>query len=143
MIVYDSNILLYAYNLLAPQHMIARTWLESVLSSSEPVVLPWPVISSFLRISTNSRAFLQPLEMKEAIDAVNAWMGCSNVIVPVPTERHWLIFSNLLAEGQVRGSMTTDAEIAAYTVENGATLYTCDRGFARFPNLKFVNPLQP
>jgi toxin-antitoxin system PIN domain toxin len=141
LIVPDANLLLYAYNLVAPQHTIARNWLESTLSGNELVLFPWPVLSAFLRISTSSHAFHQPLSIEEAIETVNAWMGQRNAIAALPTDNHWLVLSKLLKEGNVRGAMTTDAEIAAYAVEHGATLYTCDRGFARFPDLKFINPL--
>ena len=141
MIIPDSNLLLYAYNLAAPQHTVARNWLEDILSGNELVLFPWPVLSAFLRISTSAHAFQQPLSMDEAIETVNAWMGQSNAMATVATDSHWVVFSKLLRDGNVRGAMTTDAEIAAYAVEHGATLYTCDRGFARFPGVKFVNPL--
>ena len=48
----------------------------------------------------------------------------------------------MLLEGQVRGPMTTDAQLAALTIEYGGVLYTSDRDFARFPGLRWVNPLQ-
>jgi len=47
----------------------------------------------------------------------------------------------MLVEGNANGPLVTDAEIAALTLENGGTLYTTDRGFARFPALKWINPL--
>ncbi len=79
--------------------------------------------------------------MGEAIETVGEWFEQPKVMAAVPTDRHWLIFSQVLTEGQVSGRSTTDAEIAAYAIEYGATLCTCDRGFARFPGLKFLNPL--
>lgn len=141
MIIPDANLLLYAYNLVSPQHTVARNWLESVLSGNEVVLFPWLVLSAFLRVSTSPHAFREPLSMEFAIETVNAWMGQRNAIAALPSDKHWLVFSKLLREGNVRGAMTTDAEIAAYAVEHGATLYTCDRGFARFPDLKVINPL--
>jgi len=141
MILCDVNLLLYAYNPTAKEHTLAVNWLETILSGSEAVAFCWPVISAFLRVSTNPRAFLDPLTMPEAIQHVNEWLERKNSTVTVPGPEHWLIFSQLLGEGQVRGAMTTDAEIAAYAVEYGAVLHTADRGFARFPNLKTLNPL--
>lgn len=141
MIVPDANVLLYAYNLVAPQHTTARSWLESVLSGKELVLFPWPVLSAFLRISTSPHAFRQPLSMDESIEAIDAWLERDIAIVALPSNDHWMVFSKLLKEAKVRGPMTTDAEIATYAIEHGATLYTCDRGFARFPGLAFVNPI--
>jgi len=59
-----------------------------------------------------------------------------------PTERHWTLFQRMLVEGQVRGPLTSDAELAALTIEYGGVLYTTDRDFARFPGLRWVNPLE-
>jgi uncharacterized protein len=47
----------------------------------------------------------------------------------------------MLVEGQVTGPLVTDAEIAALTIEYGGVLHTTDRDFARFPGLRWVNPL--
>jgi hypothetical protein len=47
----------------------------------------------------------------------------------------------MLVEGKASGPLTTDAQLAALTIENGGVLYTTDRDFARFPGLKWVNPL--
>ena len=37
--------------------------------------------------------------------------------------------------------MATDAQLAALTIEYGGRPYTTDRDFARFPGLRWVNPL--
>jgi predicted nucleic acid-binding protein len=58
-----------------------------------------------------------------------------------PGERHWSIFQWMLIEGQVRGPLATDAQLAALTIEYGGVLHTTDRGFARFPGLRWINPL--
>jgi len=141
MILCDANLLLYAYNSVAKEHSPAANWLETVLSGSEVVGFCWPVISAFVRISTNPSAFPSPLSMDEAVGYVNEWLDQKNSAVVAPGPDHWLTFSRLLKEGKVRGSAATDAEIAAYSIEYGAILHTADRGFARFPNLKFLNPL--
>jgi predicted nucleic acid-binding protein len=48
----------------------------------------------------------------------------------------------MLLEGQARGPLITDADLAALTVEYGGILHTTDRDFARFPGLRWTNPLQ-
>lgn len=47
----------------------------------------------------------------------------------------------MLIEGQARGPLVTDAQLAALTVEHGGVLYSTDRDFARFPGLRSENPL--
>ena len=141
MIACDTNLLLYAYNAVDPRHTLARNRLKAALTGNEQVGLAWPVISGFLRLSTNSRAFLQPFEMSEAVAIVTRWLKQPNLILLEPTNRHWSILSQLLLSGQVRGDKTTDAEIAALAMEHGAVLHTANRDFARFPGLRTFNPL--
>ncbi len=59
-----------------------------------------------------------------------------------PGERHWSLFRQMLLGGKASGPLTTDAELAALTIECGGVLYTTDRDFARFPGLRWVNPLE-
>ena len=141
MILADTNLLLYAYNVLDKHHTQARNWFKAAVNGKERFALCWPVISGFLRVSTSARAFLQPFETAEAVEIVTRWMKYPNITVLEPTSEHWVIFSEMLVAGQVRAAMTTDAEIATYAIEHGAVLHTADRDFARFPKLKTCNPL--
>jgi predicted nucleic acid-binding protein len=43
----------------------------------------------------------------------------------------------------VLGGDVRDAHLAALAIEHGATLATTDRGFARFPGLSALDPLEP
>ncbi len=39
------------------------------------------------------------------------------------------------------GNLVTDAHLAALAIENGCSLASTDADFARFPKLKWFNPL--
>lgn len=58
-----------------------------------------------------------------------------------PRRRHWEIFADLVRETQARANVVPDAYLAALAIENGATFVTRDRGFARFPGLRLIDPL--
>ncbi len=141
MILADANLLLYAYNRDAAEHTAARQWLEEQLSAPALFCFAWQTITAFLRISTNARAFAQPLTIVEATTIVGEWLERTQVVVLSPSERHWEIFSNLLATGQATGPLVMDAHLAALALEHGCTLATTDRDFARFPRLQMINPL--
>ena len=79
--------------------------------------------------------------METAIAAAQQWMDLKQVRILAPGERHWTLLQQMLINGKVRGPLTTDAELAALTIEHGGVLYTTDRDFARFPGLRWVNPL--
>jgi hypothetical protein len=141
LILVDANILLYAEDSLNPRHQQARVWWDDQLSQSGPVCLCWTVLSVFIRIGTNPRVFENPLSLEQAIARVNSWLDqpCTRVIRP--TEQHWTIFQQMLTGGQAVANLVTDAHLAALAIEHGCKLASTDSDFARFPKLKWSNPL--
>lgn len=142
MIVPDANLLLYAYDRDSQYQARAAAWLSSTFSGAELVGMPWQTIGAFLRISTNSRIFASPLSMEQAVALVDEWLAQDKVRLLAQGERHWTILKEVLRRGAVVGPQTTDAQLAAVTMEHGGVLHTTDRDFARFPGLRWVNPLE-
>jgi hypothetical protein len=140
-ILVDSNILLYAEDALSPLHDVAREWWDGQLSGTSPVCLCWPVIGAFIRIGTNPRVFEIPLPLKAAIARVQSWLDqpCTRLIYA--TERHWSTYQDLLVEGQANGNLVTDAHLAALALQHSCELMSTDADFARFPRLRWTNPL--
>jgi len=141
MIVLDVNLLLYAHMSVSPFHGAARTWFEETLSSTAEVGVPLQSAMAFLRIVTNQSIPLGRLEMEKAIEIVEGWLGQPNVRLLYPADGHWPIFRRMLLEGHAGGVLSTDAHLAAITMEYGGTLYTTDSDFKRFPGLRWKNPL--
>jgi toxin-antitoxin system PIN domain toxin len=141
MILVDANLLLYAYQPRAAQHVRAKQWLERALSGSELVRFAWVTVWGFVRIATNPRVFEQPLSVSEAEAIVSSWLARPNAGILEPGERHWEVLRGLIHDGQTSGALVMDAVLAAIALEHGATLYSTDRDFSRFPRLKCVNPL--
>jgi toxin-antitoxin system PIN domain toxin len=142
MIVLDVNLLIYAYDTTCPEHRKARAWVERALSANEPIGLPWQTLSAFLRVLTYPGLFGERFTMGQALVIVDKWIALPHVRTLSPGERHWSLFREVLASGDARGKLTSDAALAALTIEYGGVLYTNDRDFARFPRLRWVNPLQ-
>ena len=141
MIVLDANILLYAYDEASAFHQKARRWLEGAFSDGSTIGLPWQNVAAFLRIVTNSKLPGVRFTVEEAVEIVDRWLEQPGVQLLAPGDRHWSVFRGAIIEGQARGPLITDGLLAALTIEWGGVLYTTDRGFARFPGLRWVNPL--
>lgn len=141
MILIDANLLLYAYHPKAEQHGASRAWLEAALGGCELVRFAWLTLWAFLRIGTNPRVFERPLSTSEADAVISSWLAQPAAGILEPGERHWDILRGLMRAGQTSGPLVMDAVVAAIAVEHGATLCTTDRDFARFPGLKWMNPL--
>ncbi len=141
MIVFDANLLIYAYDGGSSYHTKAREWVENTFSGDELVGLPWHAITAFLRIMTNKRLPGSRFSLEQASQIVDQWLEQPNVRTLAPGEHHWPLLRSMLTEGQAAGALANDAQIAALTIEHGGVLHTADRDFARFPGLRWVNPL--
>ncbi len=141
MILVDANILLYAEDSLSPRHEQARLWWDAQLSGTGIVCLCWTVLCAFIRIATNPRVFEGPLSLEQGIARVQSWLDQPSTRIVRPTDRHWTIFQQMLTDGQAVANLVTDAHLAALAVEHGCVLASTDSDFARFPKLKWKNPL--
>ena len=141
MIVVDVNLLLYATFMPFAQHEAARAWFEKALNGHDQMLLPGVSVFGFVRIATNPRVFEKPLRIEEALSAVESWLGQPHVHFLVPGPRHLEIAFGLLRELGAARNLTTDVQLAAHAIENQATLCSNDSDFARFPGLRWANPL--
>lgn len=141
MILVDANLLIYAHVGSFPQHEAARRWLDAQLSASRLVGLPWPSLLGFLRIVTNPRIFERPEPVAEAWRQVGAWLESDAAWIPQPTERHRDILGPLLAAADVQANLVPDAHLAALAIEHGLLVCSTDGDFARFPEVRWHNPL--
>ena len=140
MILVDANLLLYAYHPQAEQHEKSRAWLEAALSGPDLVHFPWLTLWAFPRIVTNPRVFERPLSTSEAEAAISSWLA--RPAAGIRTRRAPL--GHPARPGTRRPNdwpAGMDAVLAAIALEHGATIYTTDCDFTRFPGLKWMNPL--
>ncbi len=141
MIVPDTNLLIYAYDRSSPHHVKAKGWWESVLSGREPVGIPWVVVLAFVRIMTHPVACTRPLDVIQVRNEVEYWCDFSHIRLLVPSEETMQMFFYLLEEADLGGNLSTDALIAAHAIEHAAIVYSNDRDFGRFKQLRTRNPL--
>jgi uncharacterized protein len=139
----DANLLLFAVDASSPFHQAAATWLTDALNGPRRVAVPWSALSAFLRVSTHPRASEHPLSPEEAWRYVDEWLACETVWIPGPTDRHAGILRELVLSYQLRGNLVSDADLAALAIEHGLTVYSADTDFARFSEIRWVNPLAP
>jgi toxin-antitoxin system PIN domain toxin len=140
-LIVDANILLYAVDSSSPQHDRARSWLEDALNGHGRVGLPWPSLTAFLRISTHPRVSADPLSRKDAWGFVEDWLAAGPAWIPVPTDRHAEVLGRLLGDGDLRGNLVADADLAALAIEHGVGVCSADSDFARFTGLEWFNPV--
>jgi toxin-antitoxin system PIN domain toxin len=136
----DANVLLYAVNEDAPNHAVARSWLDDALAGHETVAFAWIVLLAFLRLSTRPGLFPQPLALGQAADVVELWLGRPAAIVAHPTERHLSLIRGLLTSVGTAANLVTDAHLAALALEHGAEIVSFDRDYQRFEGVRWRTP---
>ena len=141
MTVVDANLLLYAYNADAPQQAKAAQWLTELFESGETIGLPWTTLWAFVRISTNSRIWTNPLPARQAFAFIREWLSQPGVVVLAPGVRHAEILERLVVDHVAAGALLADAVLAALAIESGAILASTDQDFRRFPELRWKDPL--
>ncbi len=138
--IIDANLLIYAYDKDAPQHALAKAWLEDVYKNDDLVGLPRLVLLAFLRISTNPRIMNTPIKTEIAMEIVENLVAHAKTVVVDCGPNHWKVFRDLVVRSGVYGPSITDAFLASLAIEHGATLCSCDAGFRRYAELSLEIP---
>lgn len=137
----DANLLLYAADERSPHHGPAAEWIEERLNGPRRVGLPWQSLAAFLRIATHPRAVARPLTPSEGWRQVEDWLAAPAAWVPIPGPAHAELLGELIVGHEVSGNLVPDAQLAALAIEHGLTVCSADTDFARFPDVRWHNPL--
>lgn len=139
----DANVLLYAVDTESPHHIVAANWLTTALNGNRRVALPWQSTGAFVRIATHPKIMREPLNADDAASYVDAWLACGVVWVPPTSANTTRIFSEILRRSGATGNLVPDAQLAAIALEHGLTVISADTDFAKFPEVRWENPLRP
>lgn len=134
--------LLYAHREELDAHDRALDWLRATLGEPTAFGLSDLVLSGFLRVATHPRVFDPPTPLERALAFVRALAERPNRVAIEPGPRHWRIFTDLCVAAGASGNMLPDAFLAALAIESGSEWITLDRGFARYPGLRWRHPLE-
>jgi hypothetical protein len=137
----DANLLVYAVDRESRFQERAAGWLEQALSGPTRVGFPWPTLLSFLRIATHPRALRAPLAGPDAWSFVADWLHCPGAWIPEPGPGHAELLQRLIETHDVSGNLIPDAHLVALAIEHGLPVVSSDSDFARFPEVRWLNPL--
>lgn len=142
MIAVDTNILIYAHREDSPFYTIASSRIAELAEGTAAWAIPWPCLHEFLSIVSNPRIFAPPTPMSSALNQVAGWLQSPTLVLLAETHVHWEALRKLIENGGVYGPRVHDARVAALCLQNGVReLWSADRDFKRFSNLRVVNPL--
>lgn len=141
MLLPDVNVLVYAHRQDGPEYLLYRRWLEGMVGGDAAFGMADLVLSGFLRIVTSPRVFAYPTPIDVATSFAEELRVLPNCVPVAPGPRHWSIFCRLCREAGAKGNLVPDAYLAALAIESGSEWVTTDRGFSRFPGLRWRHPM--
>jgi toxin-antitoxin system PIN domain toxin len=141
-IAIDTNILVYADREDSPFHEGVTRAVSHLAEGAAVWAIPWPCVHEFFAIVTHPRIYAPPTPLSRALAQVDAWLESPTLSVLSETPVHWATLRALLAKGHVSGAQVHDARVAALCRQHGVReLWSADRDFVRFAELRVVNPL--
>ena len=144
MLVFDTNVLVYAVDQDSPFHDPCRNSVLQARDNPSPAFLTWNICYEFLRVTTHARTSVSPWTPWEAWGFLEALLDSPGFDLLVPTQRHAAVLARILTElPDVRGNLFHDLHTAVLMREHGINrICTRDTDFHRFPFLTVVDPMR-
>jgi len=141
--VVDTNVLVYAADVRAPEHARCRALLERWRAQPGAWYLTWGNCYEFLRVVTHPRVLRHPWTSQAAGEFLAVLRQSPGLSMLTPTDRHAAVLAAVIAEvPMIAGNLWHDAETAVLMREHGIRrICTRDTDFARFPFVEIVDPL--
>lgn len=136
MILWDVNLWVYAFRQDSPYHIDSKKILQEGLTGRSQFLFFSQIASSFLRLVTNPKIFVEPSHLDEAWAFVDVLKDLPNARFAEVDEMTFGIFKHLSLVHTVKGNEVPDILLAALAIRYDAVLVTADRGFSRFRELQ-------
>jgi hypothetical protein len=141
MIAVDTQILVYSHRTELAEHSQALAKMKELVARRERWAIPMHCLVEFYA-NVTSRKFKVPSTPEQAMGQTSAWLASPECVVLTEDAKTWLITRDLVLRAWTRGKHTYDARIAAVCLQHGVSeLWTNDRDFFDFPDLRVRNPL--
>lgn len=144
MILPDVNVLVYAHRADSRLHEPCRDWLQGLVEGDDEIALVDTALAGTVRVVTNRAAFADPTPVAHAVAFVEWVASAARARWISSGDETWRQFRRFAEpDAGIAGNRVPDAYLAAVAVTHGARLATADRGFARYPGLRFFDPASP
>ena len=142
MIAVDTNLLVYSHREDSSWHEAASSLVRELAEGRSSWAIPWPCIHEFFSVVTHPRIYDPPTPRGRVLEQIDAWLESPSLVLLREIDDYWDLLRSLLEKGQINGPRVHDARIAAICLCHGVReLWTADRDFSRFRELRTRNPL--
>ncbi|MBA2496158.1 MAG: PIN domain-containing protein [Acidimicrobiia bacterium] len=138
----DTNILVYASNVDAPEHERAAALVAYLAAGPSLVLLLWPAVLGYLRVATHPSIFASPLSHAEAAANVESLLARPHVRVAGELENFWDSYRRVTGGVAPRGNLVPDAHLVALMHQHGVErIWSRDRDFRKFDGITVSDPI--
>jgi toxin-antitoxin system PIN domain toxin len=138
----DSNLLIYTHKQGSPFHAAARSLIDSLRHQPAPWAIPWPCIHEFISIATHPGIYKPASTLSEALAFLDSLLAASQLHLLAESPGYFEKLREIATAAKLRGPRIHDARIAALCLHHGVSeLWSADRDYSAFPQLKVRNPL--
>lgn len=144
MLAVDTNVLVYAHRREVREHIAARKLLRQLAEGHQPWAIPWPCVYEFFSVVTNPRIWKEAASTPtQAWAQLGAWQASPSLWLIGEPDEFFDVLDRFLTRPRVQGPIVHDARVAAICVAHGIeVLFTRDRDFSLFPELRQQDPFQ-
>lgn len=112
------------------------------LAETQPWAIPWPCLYELYATVTHPRRYVPPSTPAQVLAQIDAWRESPFLRILGENEAAWATLSTLIEASHPIGPQVHDARIASLCLQHGVVeLWSMDRDFSRYPQLRMVNPL--
>ena len=142
MIAVDTALLIYSHREDSEFHEPAKGLIESLRHQPEPWAIPWPCIHEVIAIATHPRIFRPASTLAEAMGFLDSLFASPQLNLLAESPGYFDKLRSVTGAARLQGPRIHDARIAALCLHHGVSeLWSADRDFSSFPQLKVRNPL--
>jgi toxin-antitoxin system PIN domain toxin len=142
MIAVDTNLLVYAHREDSEFHAAAKNCLETLRRQPGSWAIPWPCIHEFISIATHPSIYIPPSILSDAWGFLEALFASPQLHLLSESPGYFEKLREIATAGKLKGPRIHDARIAALCLHHGVSeLWSADRDFSIFPQVKTRNPL--
>lgn len=142
MIAVATNLLVYAHRSDAPFHAEANAALTELAEGTQRWAIPWPCAHEFVAVVTHLRIYKKPTSLSVALAALTALDALPSMEFIGEGAGYLERLDEISTPARIVGGAIHDARIAAICKFHGVKeLWSADRDFSRFQQIKVYNPL--
>ena len=135
-------ILIHAHREDSELHAAAKESVDWLRHQSASWAIPWPCLHEFIAVVTHPGIYRPASTLSEAFGFVDALLASPQLHLLAEGTGYCEKLRDLSVAARLKGRRIHDARVAALCLHHGVrVLWTADRDFSTFPQLKLLNPL--